>query len=522
MDHREQCQSSSIRTNRGQAAFRIVVGIAIVMGVLIGTCSRFRESEPESTSMEITTPASSSDRIDLVYEEKYAEIVNLINTLDHEAALSALLDTRIDTNDDLFIRGIFLSWLGRDEEAAESLTDAAKRVTGYPASQLLLRHTEKWGLDPTTIEEKRFTVDDSRYIRRCHFLQRIADRVTSGSSSELEKTERLLDWVFRHIAFFEPDVINIGALDILLRGYGVCDRSAWVLALLCQRAGLPATVVLLGRPTVTGRDLAEFDSTHTLCQVLVSGQWLLCDTIQGTFVTHEDSGERATLKEILARLEAEPENTSLQETFDGYHQAGVGAVFEADGTFPRFRLLDPYMRVIPPYPAVFEDLDKSLEIAYSAVPEVDGKRTNETGVWDYPFYSRTSYNDAEFLAYREKILAPLESYRDARILQLLGFPIQAIHAYARSVETSPPEAEEDLIYFMAQCHYETGVLQNAETGFQMYLEKYPNGRWRPWAIYQLARAKEERGDLSGALELYRSIEHLGAARQRALAVGSRQ
>ena len=46
--------------------------------------------------------------------------------------------------------------------------------------------------------------------------------------------------------------------------------------------------------------------------------------------------------------------------------------------------------------------------------------------------------------------------------------------------------------------------------------RFPSeGRWKRWAVYHLARIKEALGDLTKAAELYRSIEQLGAARQRA-------
>ena len=501
----------------GRQVVRLSVAISVPLTILIALWYPRKEPHQQTPPPASMDSTAAPETIQSIYRERYQGIVDRLNAFDHQTALEALKSTTTpwDAIHDLFIQGILFAWLGQDNLASRRLTAAAVLEPTPLSHSILAQHAGKWRLDAATINDTNFSIEDSRYIRRCYFLQRITDQVVSGCRDDEEKVERLLDWVFRHIAFYEPEAVEVSPMDILLRGYGVCDRSAWVLALLCERAGLPVSIVLLGKP------VTEEFSSHTLCQVLVSGRWLLCDTTQGTFLGFGQEGVPATLDHIILRLDREKDNAALQEKYGAFREAGIGVVCEAEGSFPRFSLLEPYLRVIPPHASVFVDLQARLALAATALSQAEADRKNSIGVWDYPFFSLSTYRNPLFAAVRKKNLARMLAYRDARILQLLGFPREAVQAYTKSAETCDAEAREDILFFTAQCHQEAGNLREAEKNFSLYLSRYPEGRWKTMAVYDLARSKEETGDIAAAAKLYGTIDGVMAARQRALMLEAR-
>jgi len=485
--------------------------VAVLLLVYWGRERNERRLQPShSTRVDIKAVFDESS-----YTQKYVEIARLTNSLEYDAALKALDGISTDTVHDLFIRGILMAWIGQDEKSASLLTQAAKWVPLPAANPVLVRHEARWNLKPDVVNSAVFSVEDSQYLRRCHFMQRIADRLVEGCMTDQEKAERLLEWVFLHVAFLEPDVVNVGAVDVLMRGFGVCDRSAWVLSLLCERAGLDSVIVLLGEPEIAGATEAKIRSSHTLCGIRASDRWLLCDTVHGSLVSFEDTGEQATLASIRQRLLVEPDNALLKEQFEGYLRAGVGAACQAEGVFPKYQLLEPYIRILPPHPSVYVDPDRLQQMVADSVTIEDGTATNPAGIWDYPFHSFASYRDPAFLKKRQEAHANLLSYQNARILQLLGHPSEALQAYLKASESSSPSAAEDILYFMAQCHYETGDTTNAEKSLSIYIQKYPQGRWRTYALYQLARVEEEMNQSEIAARLYRTIDSFRIARNRA-------
>ena len=491
--------------------------IAFLFFVYLGRARNEKQTEALSgTYVDIKAEFDES-----LYAKKYANVDHLINGLEYDAALNALDRISTDTSHDLFIRGILMAWIGQDEKSASLLTQAAKWVPLPAASPMLMRYQAEWNLKPDVVNSAVFTTEDSQYLRRCHFLQCIADRLVAGCVTDREKVEKLLEWVFLHVAFWEPDVINVGAVDVLLRGFGLCDRSAWVLSLLCDRAGLDSAVVLLGEPEIASATQTTVQPSHTLCEVCASDQWLLCDTVQGSLVMFEDRSEPATLVSIRQRLFAEPDNVPLKEQFKRYLYAGVGATCQAEGVLPRFQLLESYIRILPPHPSVYVDPDRLQQMVTESVTLEDGTATNPTGIWDYPFHSFVSYRDPAFLKRREEAHANLLTYQNARILQLLGHPIEALQAYLKASENCSPSAAEDILYFMAQCHYETGNSANAEKSLSIYIQKYPHGRWRTYALYQLARVEEEMKKLEIAARLYRAIDSFRIARMRAELIESK-
>ena len=81
-----------------------------------------------------------------------------------------------------------------------------------------------------------------------------AAQITSGSTSEAEKVERIYAFVVAHMDYkVDSPYRNTGALAALQHAEGVCEDYAALFAALCRAAGIPARVVYgYTDPTGTG------------------------------------------------------------------------------------------------------------------------------------------------------------------------------------------------------------------------------------------------------------------------------
>ena len=111
------------------------------------------------------------------------------------------------------------------------------------------------------------------------------------------------------------------------------------MASLAQRAGMDAEIVFL-------KTDQKLRSSHTLCQIEISGRRLLCDTSNGTFLFL--NGEPFGLLDIVEHLLAAQRGEPVPEDFAHFAAASVGLAFEAEGIFPRLQLLDPHLRLMQP------------------------------------------------------------------------------------------------------------------------------------------------------------------------------
>ena len=499
-------------TLTARPALRSGTIVAFLPLLIWSGCTDGRPAPNEAVSGAAPAPADTS--IVAVYEARYAPIVQQINTLRQREALEGLqkVDAPEDSIHDQFIQGILYAWLGEYETAAGRLTAASVKRSLPEPGPIVTHHAQRWQLDPTALRDPRFSVDDCLYLHSSYFLQSIAGRVTAGCRTDIESAGRLVDFVFRHVGAFEPRELAMPPYETLMRGYGICDRSAWLLAVLAQRAGLPASVIVLEK----SRDTL---ANHTLCQIHIDGRGLIFDTTSGTAVTIDD--EAVSVDEILISLKRAYRDRAFQEMFGPFRDAKAAVVCEAEGVFPRFRLLEPYLAVLPPHPSAYANLEGKMAAVRETFSSDMVRRQQNVGLWDFPFIVLADYSEPAFRSLREADMERMKAYRQARTFQLLGYPEAAIKAYARAAPLGSPEAKDDMFYFAAQCFMDYGKLDDAEKTLTAYLDEYPNGRWRTMAIYHLAITCELQGEPSKAVELYRSLLPIAAARTRMERVAAR-
>ena len=472
--------------------------------LLLQSCEK-PAGEPPVEDQSSLLEAWEDERIQVVYRDRYEEVFRLLQEMKMGVARQALdkLDIPKDSVHDLFFEGILRAWLGDNQGAVERLSRAA-RESGQPLHGPMLKEkADVWHLNPDFIESPDFLPDDILYLQRCFFLQSIADQIVKGCRSPSEKVTRILDWVFRNVGFFEPVDIGPRPADILIRGYGLCDRQAWVMALLCQRVGVPAGLALLAQ------DVEEL-ALHTMCEVLVGGRWLLCDPTQGTVVKVD--GRPVTLEEIELLLQEKTGDPEFQKEFGRFRKPTIGVACIADGTFPRFGLLEPYLRAIAPRVKAHYDLAEGLELASGISIHENRRRDFVVGVWDYPFHVLALYTRKDFLETRAEDLQRAERYMEPRVLQLIGQPESALVSYFHTAQRLDPAAQQDTVYFSALCKFDLERYSEAAQALSLYLRDYPQGLWRSGATFHLALCKEKLDDIPTAIQLYGQLQDVGAAR----------
>ncbi|RMD76398.1 MAG: hypothetical protein D6820_12765, partial [Lentisphaerae bacterium] len=131
------------------------------------------------------------------------------------------------------------------------------------------------GLDPALLKSG-FIAEDWRYWQDCLKLRRLAlallkdidphdtDAVIAG----------LLRGVRNRVRPVENDLQNAWPMQIWQRGYGLCDRQAWLLAELAYQLGFEVTVVYL-------RDAKTRVSYHTVAELRKDTQVWVVDPFCG-------------------------------------------------------------------------------------------------------------------------------------------------------------------------------------------------------------------------------------------------
>lgn len=498
----------------------IAIG-ALIFGLVLGCFYLMLTGKPEPVETSLLpadtpvqsatpdlrpTPVIVEENRDEIYNARYRELAEAIIRNSTEPVIDRLsqLETDYTGRHDRAFQGLIFAVQGRHEKAASLLTQAVRDMDLPPTHSVLVDSKERWGLSLDEIDRKQFDINDSDYIQSTMTLQQIAGAVVAGCTNDIDRADRLLNWVFCNVFFQEPENTPMNPLDILLRGYGLCDRSVWVFCLLAQRAGLPATSVVLFDPQTQ-------QSIHTIAQVLVDRDWLLCDTTHGTFLTRD--GKFLTLVGIWNYLDSHPDDGDFQEKYKDFRHAMVSPAYMAEGLFPRMSLLEPYVKLLPLHSSVYYDVEVLGASAATCLP--DAENVDRIGLWDFPFFLRISMRDPVLNQRRNAVMQRITEYRTGRSKQLLGRYDDALKWYTGVAPTASPEAKEDMLYFSAQCYQGLKQYEAARETYLVYLYNYPEGRWRPMAIYQLAQVEEALGHRDEALELYKQLPNIAAAKSKA-------
>ena len=223
------------------------------------------------------------------------------------------------------------------------------------------------------------------FLRRRILYSRIASRLKR--TGPRETIMAAFKYVVGEVASIcgpgEDAALGVLPETILLRGYGVCDRSAWVSCTLLENLHISSYIVYL-------RDPKTGISHHTIAAVELNHKLYLFDTYCGTPVL-DIKGNIATFSEVIedpasidsAKLGGQPQMVTGAELA----HAIVLLPFEAETIRPVAAALETVMG--NESTVIFHDYAAELKALTSRLLAVNRTKTlairYRGALWDYPF-----------------------------------------------------------------------------------------------------------------------------------------
>lgn len=367
------------------------------------------------------------------------------------------------------------------------------------------------GFSDTDFFNLRLSRGSKGYIQRAMIDRDIVLNVVGDMHRpDAEKIGALLDWVFVNVSnHFERNLgrdkfndYNDIPLELMLRGYGACDRSALVLDRLAWHAGLDAHIVYLYR------SMSADDSFHTVSEVKVDGFWKVVDPFNNLIydqsalelsrrhddfkncqVMLNDQGAAAflpimCLADVLCRM-----HIPDQKLFHGIDQAIEAFVNDNYNYSAAVK-----MNLIN---SILNNTSKNISLALDPDPLVIGR-------WSYPFWLRAYYYNDMYQLAKYKKYPFLKKLRAARLEQVIGHYDRAGELFA-VLKTDPDTSQifrEDRDYFIALNHFykkEYAEVEKTALGFRKNFQASPRNTMLNYVLAQsfirLGRARE-------AVEIY--------------------
>ena len=357
-------------------------------------------------------------------------------------------------------------------------------------NEQLLRHdiTVQQGLstllqEPFFLEEEVLqsvitSQEELDYLRKVIIYKRLADHITKGLKTDFEIIYALFDWTVRNISLFhDKDVghdFNAYPYDYMMRGFGGCDRSAWVLSTLASQAGFRAHNIAL--------------PNHTMTRIYINNKWVMFDAFYN--VVFKNSERLLELNESPEIQTFIKKNKCYKDNFfNDLTECKFEIICEPLSVLPKMKFLQNAFNEnlkSPPkfYYDILEEIaffissiipenqinDKTISIPYS----IPGKK-QIISVALYPFVNRFIYNSSGLMKNKFEHLFPNEKYlTNAKENQLMGNYAEAIDEYNKLI-ASPPNSDliDMLVYYKALCYYEIHDLKTAKHLFESYKINYP-------------------------------------------------
>lgn len=386
-----------------------------------------------------------------------------------------------------------------------------------PVHTLALDAYVRAGMDPLHLEDRTFWPGDLRWLARAHLYWRIAEWVGGSAGTQRETARRLLDFVFLHvIPSSEQDRGGIPE-DVLMRGFGVCDRSGWTLVELLRQAGIRSHLVYLYPP-------GGGPSSHTVVQAHVDGAWQVFDTLNGLALTHPDDGRPLNVYDI-------GRNASLTAAYPSY-ASGTAALFghcdlalAADpmAGIPRLARLEPFVRKMGLPLVLHVSWEEELRYVNDTLrlPQGHGKAGTPAyrlTVWHYPMQYLIAQPQGGYDVRGIRAWRGAGTLVDGIRAHLMGRFDQADAAYAIAEATDTYEAEV-VRYRRGLLDFDRGQFASAIDRWTPLLNHPVYGG--PRLHYLIGRCHQALGHRNEAIAAYRQAKLMDAAviRLRALTEG---
>ncbi len=332
-------------------------------------------------------------------------------------------------------------------------------------------------------------------------FQVILTPIIAGESDPEAVVERVVEYVHQQLYPGGGLPMDAGAWTHLTRGIGWCDQKAWTIGTLLALKGIHGRLVMLFGE--------NGDSSHTVLEVLVDGQWRLVGPLRGSLFRKLD-GSWGTLQDLSANpalLTAHPDLKALQP--------------EA-----RQEIVRIYQAILPfrKPPAIWESVLVKRRAFYPRVVAADAiwwLWAHLGRGWAFGFQDlyltllpqRMKTWKADLVSEERRGLSKREAeesvrlYFKARNYHLYGRWEKATVLYRRLVDQHPRSSlVEACHYWLGEVQIEKGNHREAIEAFTRFLNRWPDSAWKGRACDYLSLAylhegNAERGAYFSALAL---------------------
>ena len=298
-------------------------------------------------------------------------------------------------------------------------------------------------------------------------VQKLAQWVVEGKTTDLEKAQALVNWVQLHVrpqTSAPTTVITDDYVNVIKRGWGYCDQMAHVFATMATYVGLEAEQLQLYRD--------DGVSPHTLAMVKIDGQWVIASTWRGVIPINAQ-GHPYTLPAFIELLK--------KHDIYSFAESGIGAT-----EFENAKVLKTY-----PY---LSNISVTHKILNRVVDHVKAL-TSST--------SSTSSTLASDVLIPSKELTLYNKARDADLD--LNF-ITAISIYGEVISTSNSSILKNEARFqLGMAYFDTKNYQKALITFTKIIASQQNSAWEISAKRMEAETLLRLGQTKQALAILDSV-----------------
>jgi hypothetical protein len=312
-------------------------------------------------------------------------------------------------------------------------------------------------------------------------ISKLANEITAGKTTQMEKAQTLLNWVQLHIrpqTEGPSTVIGDDYVNIVKRGWGYCDQMAHVFATMATFVGLDARQFQLIQDNGV--------SPHTVAEVKIDERWIVADPWMGIIPTNS-LGNGYTVAQMASSVTA-------RKKF-GYEQIGLGAATFKNGkrfsTYPYISNLSTLQKIVTKVP---RKLINKLKSSLSSPPKQATPSSTSTGTGIGTNTSQAVEVNANWSG-KDLLL-----FDKSRLQQLAFNYADAIQGFESLISTSHNGSVIDSAqYFLALALFDAGHVSKASASLSEIVQKHPKSPWLLGAERIQSEIMLSSGDKQGAI-----------------------
>ena len=329
------------------------------------------------------------------------------------------------------------------------LSGAHQEFKPWMGAVALLQNPNIGGMTPDRVTSPTLlppqSSSDLPHLTKMRLVKSISLNITRDAETDEDRALAILEFVRRNVRskLGKGEADQPGEpIDILMRGFGVCDRSVWSYIELARQAGLSVHMVQLrtelkkdekeaakekeeakeeaakeneaakeeeAKEKVEKQENAEakekpepkekkipLTSPHSLVAVKLGEKYVLLDTYAGFAIKDPDSGELMGLENVIKKPavvdKIAAENPGYPIKSEYFKKALYAITLTPEAILPRMRVLQEMIRRFSPmakrFPTVAFDAKKEIRSILASGPVKDEKLTNTSNPFPYTFKDR--------------------------------------------------------------------------------------------------------------------------------------